>query len=86
LRDNWEQLLNEREVLQRKQQLLERSEKLAGRIAEQLAQLQASNEIGQEILLRRMMSSIDTRAEVAVNRILLDQNNAMLRQAAGLSL
>ena len=86
LRDNWEQLLNEREVLQQKQRLLERSEKLAGRIAEQLAQLQASNEIGQEILLRRMMSSTDTRAAVAVNRILLDQNNAMLRQAAGLSL
>jgi hypothetical protein len=86
LRDSWEQLLNERDVLQAKQRLLERSEKLAGRIAEQLAQLQASNEIGQEILLRRMMSSIDTRAAVAVNRILLDQNNAMLRQAAGLSL
>lgn len=86
LRDNWEQLLNEREVLQRKQVLLQRSEKLAGQIAEQLAQLQASNEIGQEILLRRMMSAIDTRAEVAVNRILLEQNNAMLRQAAGLSL
>ena len=86
LRDNWEQLLNEREVLQQKQRLLERSEELAGRIAEQLAQLQASNEIGQEILLRRMMSSTDTRAAVAVNRILLDRNNAMLRQAAGLSL
>ena len=86
LRDNWEQLLNEREVLQQKQRLLERSEELAGRIAEQLAQLQASNEIGQEILLRRMMSSIDTRAAAAVNHILLDRNNAMLRQAAGLSL
>ena len=86
MRDNWEQLLNEREVLQQKQRLLERSEELAGRIAEQLAQLQASNEIGQEILLRRMMSSIDTRAAAAVNHILLDRNNAMLRQAAGLSL
>lgn len=86
LRDNWEQLLNEREILQQKQRLLERSDRLAGRIAEQLQQLQASNEIGQEILLRRMMSSIDARAAVAVNRILLDQNNAMLRQAAGLSL
>ena len=86
LRNSWEGLLNEQDVLRQKQRLLQRSEKLAGRIADQLSQLQASNEIAQEILLRRMMSAIDTRAAVAVNRILIDQNNAMLRQAAGFSL
>ncbi|MCB1696535.1 MAG: hypothetical protein H6984_05135 [Pseudomonadales bacterium] len=86
LRGSWEQLLTQRDTLQQKQSLLERSNQLAGRIAEQLEQLRASNEIAQEIVLRRMMEAIDTRAEAAVNRVLLDQNNAMLRQAAGLSL
>jgi len=86
LRGSWEQLLNEQDMLQQKQQLLQRSEQLATRIADQLAQLQASNEIAQEIVLRRMMDAIDTRAEVAINGTLIDQNNAMLRQAAGLSL
>lgn len=86
VKDSWEQLLIEQETLRQKQSLLDRSEALAGRIADQLSQLQASNEIAQEILLRRMMDAIDTRAEVAINRVLIDQNNAMLRQAAGMSL
>ena len=86
VKDSWEQLLIEQETLRQKQSLLDRSEALAGRIADQLSQLQASNEIAQEILLRRMMDAIDTRAEVAINRELIDQNNAMLRQAAGMSL
>jgi len=86
LHGNWEQLLIEQESLRRKQSLLERSEALAGRIADQLSQLQASNEIAQEIVLRRMMDTIDTRARVEINQVLIDQNNAMLRQAAGLGL
>ena len=86
VKDSWEQLLIEQETLRQKQSLLDRSEALAGRIADQLSQLHASNEIAQEILLRRMMDAIDTRAEVAINRVLIDQNNAMLRQAAGMSL
>ena len=83
---SWDQLLIERETLQQKQSLLGRSSQLAGRIADQLAQLQASNEIAQEIVLRRMMDAIDTRAEMAINQVLIDQNNAMLRQAAGINL
>lgn len=83
---SWELLLNVRETLRNKQRLLEQSEQLITRIAEQLAQLQSSNEIAQEIVLRRRMDAIDTRAAVAINRILIDQNNAMLRQAAGISL
>ncbi len=82
----WEQLLNERDTLQKKQSLLDRSEQLAERITGQLEQLQASNEVAQEIVLRRTMAAIDTRADVALNELLIGQNNAMLRQAAGLSL
>ncbi|MCB1688802.1 MAG: hypothetical protein KDI33_09965 [Halioglobus sp.] len=83
---SWERLLSEREALQQKQVLLNRSQQLAARINEQLAQLHDSNEIAQEIVLRRMMEAIDTRAEFALNALLIEQNNAMLRQAAGISL
>lgn len=83
---SWERLLNTQEILRTRQGLLEQSEQLATRIADQLAQLQANNEIAQEIVLRRMMDAIDTRAAVAINKILIDQNKAMLRQAAGISL
>jgi hypothetical protein len=83
---SWERLFNTQEILRTRQGLLEQSEQLATRIADQLAQLQANNEIAQEIVLRRMMDAIDTRAAVAINRILIDQNKAMLRQAAGISL
>lgn len=86
LSGTWQRLLVQRETLRQKQSLLERSRALAGRIADQLAQLQASNEIAQEIVLRRMMQSIDTRADAAINQVLIDQNNAKLRQAAGISL
>jgi len=83
---SWEQLLNERDTLQQKQSLLARSQQLAMRINEQLAQLHGSSEIAQEIVLRRTMEALDTRAEFALNELLIQQNNAMLRQAAGLSL
>ena len=85
-RANWERLRNVHETLSNKQRLLEQSGQLASRISKQLEQLQASNEIAQEIVLRRMMDAIDTRAAVAINQTLIQQNNAMLRQAAGISI
>jgi hypothetical protein len=86
LRAEWEQLIVEREFLQRKQQLLERSQQLSGRIGAQLGRLEASNEVTAEIVLRRKMEAVDTSAAVSVNRLLTEQNMAMLRQAAGQSL
>ena len=83
---SWERLSSERESLQHKQVLLNRSRQLAGQINEQLTQLHDSNEVAQEIVLRRMMAAIDTRAEYALNELLIGQNNAMLRQTAGISL
>ncbi len=86
LQGNWDLLLGEQETLRKKQDLLVRSSQLNRRISSQLEQLRASNEIAQEIVLRRMMVAIDTRAEVELNLLLIEQNNAMLRQAAGMSL
>ena len=86
LQTNWDLLLGEQEMLRNKQDLLLRASELSRRISGQLERLRNSNEIAQEIVLRRMMVAIDTRAEVEVNRLLIEQNRAMLRQAAGLSL
>lgn len=86
LHSRWQLLLDEAEVLARKQALLARASELSEQIAGQLQDLLASNEIGQDIALRRMMDAIDTRTAAHTNELLLKQNNAMLRQAAGLSL
>jgi hypothetical protein len=86
LQTNWDLLLGEQETLRHKQELLVRASQLNGRITSQLERLRDRNEIAQEIVLRRMMVAIDTRAEVEVNRLLIEQNKAMLRQAAGMSL
>ena len=82
----WQMLGNESTSLQKKQQLLARSRQLSEQISRQIAGLQAGNEIGEEIALRHMTEALDTQAAAARNEILIHQNNAMLRQAAGLSL
>ena len=82
----WQMLSAESGSLRKKQQLLNRSSQLSEQISLQISGLQAENEIGEEIALRRMTEAIDTRAAAARNQILIHQNNAMLRQAAGLSL
>ncbi len=48
--------------------------------------LQASNELEEEIALRRLMDAIDGRADVAINILQVDQNMAMQRQALGVTL
>jgi len=86
LYQRWQMLTTQSVSLKKKQQLLTRSSQLSEQIARQIEGLQAGNEIGEEIALRRMTDAIDTRAAAARNEILTHQNNAMLRQAAGLSL
>lgn len=83
---SWDMLMGERQTLRDKQVLLHRASELADRMAQHVNQLKDSNEIAQEIVLRRRMDTIDTSAEVEINQLLLDQNHAMLRQAAGISL
>lgn len=86
LHSQWQALAGEADALAEKQRLLSRAVELTQKIAGQLKDLQASNEIGQEITLRRMMQAIDTQAQRQANQLLIHQNYAMQRQAAGLPL
>jgi hypothetical protein len=86
LDDSWQRLNSEREFLMEKQALLEEAAATGRKLVEQLEQLRTSNEIGAEIWLRRAMEAVDTQAAAAVNEVLIGQNRAMLRQAAGLPL
>jgi hypothetical protein len=82
----WDGLVNDRLSLRAKQELLSASNVLSERIVAQIAHLQASNEVTKDVALRRTMEALDTEMQLAVNRLKIHQNNAMLRQAAGISL
>jgi len=86
LQRSWETLSLESKILQRKNLLLSQSKALNERISEQANELKAYNELGEEIILRQMIDAIDSQAAITINETLIHQNNAMLRQAAGISL
>lgn len=86
LAENWQRLVGEGQFLREKQTLLEEAAGTGQQLISQLEQLRISNEVGAEVWLRRTMEAVDTQAATAVNRILIGQNQAMLRQAAGIPL
>ena len=86
LQRRWDVLFGESKLLQRKNALLNKSGALSQRIAKQSSDLKAFNELGEEAILRLMIAAIDSQVAISVNEALIQQNNAMLRQAAGISL
>ena len=78
--------MSERRFLLEKQSLLESSLELSKKIMRQIEHLKAQNEMGQELVLRRVIDAIEIQNENAMIKILIHQNNSLLRQAAGLSL
>lgn len=72
--------------LKSKQELLKKSVELSQHIMNQIDRLDAKNELGVELILRRVMDAVKTRHEYTLTNILIQQNNAMSRQAAGISL
>ena len=86
LQHSWDLLAGESVLLQRKNILLARSGELSARITRRASELEAANELGQELILRQMIEAIDAKAAIAINQILIEQNNAMRRQAAGIPL
>ena len=86
IRRRWEALNSEAAMLREKDALLRKSSELGESMARQSEQLKTLNELGEEIALRRRMDAIDIESAAALNRILIEQNNAMLRQAAGIPL
>ena len=86
LQHSWDLLAGESVLLQRKNILLARSGELSARITRRASELEAANELDQELILRQMIETIDAKASIAINQILIEQNNAMRRQAAGIPL
>jgi hypothetical protein len=86
LEESWQRLASEGDFLRRKQALLQEAVATGERLARQIDRLRTSNEMGEEMWLRRTMEALDTRAEEAINRLLIGQNRAMRRQAAGMAL
>jgi hypothetical protein len=86
LQRQWELLSGESVLLQRKKALLEKSGELSQRITDHTSELKALNELGEELILRQRIEAIDSKAAMTINKVLIEQNNAMRRQAAGISL
>lgn len=86
LHEQWNSLFASSRVLKQKQKVLLRSVALSERIIKQADELKAQNEIEQEVIIRRMMNALDAQLNYALNQVFINQNQAMLRQAAGISL
>ena len=69
-----------------KSDILQNSVKLSRQIMEKLDGLQAQNEIGQEVVLRRVLQALSIQNESDILKILLKKNNAMSRQVLGMTL
>ena len=86
LQQRWNVLSGEAKLLQKKNALLNKSGSLSRSIAKQSNDLKAFNELGEEAILRQMIAAIDSRTAISINEARIQQNNAMLRQAAGIPL
>ncbi|MEH6557599.1 MAG: TolC family protein [Oceanicoccus sp.] len=86
LQRRWNMLVNESTTLRKKSELLRHSSELSKRLAQQSKAFRAFREIGEELVLRQLIDAVDAQASLELNKIYIQQNNAMLRQAAGISL
>lgn len=86
LNRRWDALAVEAAMLAERQQLLAKAHKLSEKIAAQARDLRTSNELEEEIVLRRVIESSDSEEALVINQLLIAQNIAMRRQSAGLAL
>ena len=86
LLDEWQQRIQASKSLQQQQTLLAENVSLAKGINVQIQSLSVRNELNPEIIIRRTLDAIDSQAAFSLNQILIHQNRAMLRQAAGVPL
>ncbi|PHS18128.1 MAG: hypothetical protein COA86_08260 [Kangiella sp.] len=80
------QLNGQSRLLSKKEILLNDSVKLSQLIMKQIDQFKIGNEMNQELILRRVLEAIETKNDYAITQLLKLQNNAMIRQSAGISL
>jgi outer membrane protein TolC len=86
LEQNLQSILNQQNTLTQKQALLEQSKTLSKEIIKETQLLINANQIDQNQAIRRMLAAFNTKAQYKLNQLLLRQNTAMLKQAAGISL
>ncbi len=86
LKNELQTLLSQQVFLEKKQQLLTQAKAISKDIISETQLLVAADQIEQGQAIRRMLNAFNTKAEFSLNQLLLLKNNAMLRQAAGLSL
>ncbi len=86
LKNELQTLLSQQLFLEKKQQLLTQAKAISKDIISETQLLVAADQIEQGQAIRRMLNAFNTKAEFSLNQLLLLKNNAMLRQAAGLSL
>ena len=86
LAEGWRQLQQEAEHLQRRQALLDDAAGISGELSDEASALGRLNELGSEIRIKRLIADLDRQTEAAVNQLLIGQNRAMSRQAAGIPL
>ncbi len=86
LKNQLQSVINEQHFLTQKQQLLQKAKSLSKDIIRETQLLVEAEQIEQGQAIRRMLNAFNTKAQFSLNQLLLLKNNAMLRQAAGLSL
>jgi hypothetical protein len=86
LAQTWQQLTQEAMYLRERQSLLDQSALVSAKVREQANKLQELNELGREMWINRLIADLDRQSQSEINRLLIGQNNAMRRQAAGISL
>lgn len=74
------------DYLRRRQAQLDEAAQISTELMEESRALLGQNELGRELWVRRMLGNIDRQAESAINQLLIGQNVAMSRQAAGIPL
>lgn len=86
LKRNWEQLQAEKEHLRERQVLLDDTVATSAELLSETRILFEQNEIPYEFWMRRVLDDIDSRSDAAINRLLIEQNRARIRQTAGIPL
>ncbi|WP_167854795.1 TolC family protein [Mangrovimicrobium sediminis] len=86
LAQSWQQLQQEAEHLHLRQALLEEAAEVSAEVRAQAQALRDQNELGRELWISRLIADLERQSEVNINRLLIGQNGAMRRQAAGIPL
>ena len=83
---SWQALRAEAQYLEKRQGLLSEATEASQALLAETRLLAGENELAREIWVRRILGDLDKQAEAAINELLIGQNRAMSRQAAGIPL